>query len=338
MARTFLGPAVQTTPENAHTLLQSDRLSRDFTAVGVEDTVAEALEKIRANPGTGEIFYCYACDADGRLVGVVPLRKLIRAAPTERIASLMFTRVVKLPVDASDAVVEDFFVTYRFLAFPVVDADGRIVGVVEMNQFVDAFSDTLFDEVEGRVRDEVYRFVGLPEGELQETRPVRLALKRFPWLLVNIAGGFLAATTTRLFEHTVAEVVVVSAFIPMVLVLSESLGVQTTAVAASMVAHGEVDRKVVVREVVAASLAGMMAATVVALLGRIYSPGFGFPVALFVSVTVSATLASCLGGVLPFLFKRLKVDPHLASAPLVLAVSDNISLLTYFGLVTRLLL
>lgn len=330
---------MQTTPENAHTLLQSDRLSRDFTAVGVEDTVAEALEKIRANPGTGEIFYCYACDVDGRLVGVVPLRKLIRAAPTERIASLMFTRVVKLPVDASDAVVEDFFVTYRFLAFPVVDADGRIVGVVEMNQFVDAFSDTLFDEVEGRVRDEVYRFVGLPEGELQERRPVRLALKRFPWLLVNIAGGFLAATTTRLFEHTVAELVVVSAFIPMVLVLSESLGVQTTAVAVSMVAHGgEVDRKVVVREVVAASLAGLMAATVVALLGRIYSPGLGFPLALFVSVALSATLASCLGGILPFLFKRLKVDPHLASAPLVLAVADNITLLTYFGLVTRLVL
>ncbi|RKH34659.1 magnesium transporter [Corallococcus praedator] len=337
-ARTFLGPAVQPTPESAHTLLQGDRLSRDFTAVGVEDTVAQALEKIRASPGTGEVFYCYACDPAGRLVGVVPIRKLIRAAPEERIATLMFTRVVKLPVDAPDAVVEDFFVTYRFLAFPVVDADGRIVGVVEMNQFVDTFSDTLFDEVEGRVRDEVYRFVGLPKGELKETRPARLALKRFPWLLVNIAGGFLAATTTRLFEHTVSELVVVSAFIPMVLVLSESLGVQTTAVASSMVTHGEVDRKVVVREVLAASLAGMMAAAVVALLGRVYSPGFGFPLALFVSVTVSATLASCLGGVLPFLFRRLKVDPHLASAPLVLAVADNVTLLAYFGLVTRLLL
>ncbi|WP_233602436.1 magnesium transporter [Corallococcus sp. CA047B] len=329
---------MQPTPESAHTLLQGDRLSRDFTAVGVEDTVAQALEKIRASPGTGEVFYCYACDPAGRLVGVVPIRKLIRAAPEERIAALMFTRVVKLPVDAPDAVVEDFFVTYRFLAFPVVDADGRIVGVVEMNQFVDTFSDTLFDEVEGRVRDEVYRFVGLPKGELKETRPARLALKRFPWLLVNIAGGFLAATTTRLFEHTVSELVVVSAFIPMVLVLSESLGVQTTAVASSMVTHGEVDRKVVVREVLAASLAGMMAAAAVALLGRVYSPGFGFPLALFVSVTVSATLASCLGGVLPFLFRRLKVDPHLASAPLVLAVADNVTLLAYFGLVTRLLL
>ncbi|MBN9685829.1 MULTISPECIES: magnesium transporter [unclassified Corallococcus] len=331
------GP-VKMPPETAHTLLQGDRLSRDFTAVGVEDTVAQALEKLRAHPGTGEIFYCYACDPAGRLVGVVPIRKLIRAAPDEQIASLMFTRVVKLPVDASDALVEDFFVTYRFLAFPVVDAEGRIVGVVEMNQFVDAFSDTLFDEVEGRVRDEVYRFVGLPQDEARETRPGRMALKRFPWLLVNIAGGFLAATTTRLFERTVAELVVVSAFIPMVLVLSESLGVQTTAVSVSMVTQGDVDKKRVAREVLAASLAGLMAAAVVALLGRIYSPGFGFPLALFVAVTVSATLASSLGGVLPFLFKRLKVDPHLASAPLVLAVSDNVTLLAYFGLVTWLLL
>ncbi|RKG65997.1 magnesium transporter [Corallococcus sp. CA054B] len=190
------GP-VQMPPETAHTLLKGDRLSRDFTAVGVEDTVAQALEKLRA-----------------------------------------------------------------------------------------------------------HRFVGLPRGEARETRPGRMALKRFPWLLVNIAGGFLAATTTRLFERTVAELVVVSAFIPVVLVLSESLGVQTTAVAASMVTHGEVDRKVVAREVLAASLAGLMAAAVVALLGRVYSPGFGFPLALFVAVPVS----------------------------------DNVTLLTYFGWVTRVLL
>src|SRR6476620_8742024 len=117
---------------DGHSLLRSDRLSREFIAVGVEDSVATALEKIRQSPGTGEIFYTYACDPAGRLVGVVPVRKLLRAQPEELIGSLMFTRVVKLPVNATDELVEDFFVTYRFLAFPVVDADGRIVGVVEV--------------------------------------------------------------------------------------------------------------------------------------------------------------------------------------------------------------
>ncbi|QRK05576.1 magnesium transporter [Archangium violaceum] len=326
------------TPDEEHSLLRSDRLSRDFVAVGVEDTVAQALEKIRSTPGTNEIFYCYACDPAGRLVGVVPIRKLIRAAPEERISSLMFTRVVKLPADAPDSLVEDFFVTYRFLAFPVVDAEGRIVGVVEVGNFVDTFSDTLFDEVEGRVRDEVFRFVGLPEDEMKETRPLHMALRRFPWLLVNIVGGFLAATVSRLFEQTVERLVVVAAFIPMVLVLSESLGVQTTAVSATMLAEQRVDPPQVRREVIGTSLAGMMAAAVVALLGSLYAHNLTFPLALFIAITLSTALAAGLGAVLPFLFHRFRVDPHLASAPLVLAISDNITLFTYFTLVTHLVI
>ena len=335
-ASAFKGRSVAPS-DDAHSLLRSDRLSRDFVAVGADDTVAQALEKMRATPGTNEIFYCYACDEAGRLVGVVPIRKLIRAAPEERIRSLMIARVVKLPATATDEVVEDFFVTYRFLAFPVVDAEDRIVGVIEVNQFVDTYSDTLYDEVEGRVRDEVFRFVGLPEDEMKEVRPLRMALRRFPWLLVNIAGGFLAATVSRVFEHTVERLVVVAAFIPMVLVLSESLGVQTTAVSAAMLTEGQVDVRRVRLEVGAAALAGLMAAVVVALLGRLYSPTLAFPFALFVAISLSTLLASSLGAVLPFLFRRFHVDPHLAAAPLVLAISDNITLFTYFTLVTWLL-
>lgn len=312
-----------------HSILHSDRLSRDFVAVGVEDTVSQALEKIRAAPGTSDIFYCYACDAEGRLMGVVPVRKLIRAAPEEKIAALMFKQVVKLPLDAPDSLVEDFFVTYRFLAFPVVDAGGRIVGVVEVNQFVDAYSDTLFDEFEGRVRDEVFRLVGVPQDELKLTNPVRMSLKRFPWLLVNIAGGFIAANIARMFEATVARLVVVTAFIPMVLVLSESLGVQTTVVSTAMMSKGRFDRSAIRREVLVTGLVGLMAALVVSVLARVLYPGIRFPLALFAAVASSTLFAALLGLALPPLFRRLEVDPHLASAPLVLATADNVTLLIY---------
>lgn len=320
------------------TLLRSDRLSKDFIAVGVEDTVSVALEKIRGTPGTRDIFYCYACDPEGRLVGVVPVRKLLRANPSEKIGELMFTRVVKLPLNATDDLVEDFFVTYRFLAFPVVDEEGKIAGVVEVNQFVDAYEDVLDEDVEGRVRDEVFRFVGLPENELELDQSVpRRALRRFPWLLVNIAGGFLAATITRIFEHSLQEVVVVAAFIPMVLVLSESLGVQTTAVASAMLNEGKMRWNLLGKEVAATALAGSMAAVVVATLGSFYAWKTLFPLALFFGVSCSTLFAASFGAVLPLAFKRFKVDPHLASAPLVLATSDNLTLLVYFSLCSFLL-
>lgn len=319
------------------TLLRPDNLSREFVAVGVEDTVAQALEKIRVAPaGPGDVFYCYACDPEGRLVGVVPVRKLLRAAPEDRISTVMFTRIVKLPADAPDSLVEDFFATYRFLAFPVVDKDGRIVGVIEVKDIVDKFSEALFDDVEGRVRDEVFRFVGLPQDELAVRSPLKMAWRRFPWLLVNIAGGFLAATTSRFFEHALERIVVVAAFIPMILVLSESLGVQVTAVSSSMISEGSVDRRALRREVYGTAIAGVLAASVVAVLGRVYYPGFAFPAALFLAISISTLFAAAIGAVLPVAFRRFKIDPHLASAPLVLAASDNVTLVIYFSLVALL--
>lgn len=324
----------------AHTLLQSERLSRDFVAVGVEDTVEAALAKIRAAPETREIFYCYACDPAGRLVGVVPIRKLIRALPGERIDALMSSRIVALPIDAPDSLVEDFFVTYRFLAFPVVDTAGRIEGVLEVNQLVDTLSESMFeDDVAGRVRGEIFQFVGLPQDELTVARgPLRRALRRLPWLLVNIAGGMLAATQARLFDSVVAKVAGVAAFIPMTLVLSESLGVQTTAVSASMVAGSGWDPAEIRREIASTTLAGIGAAALVAALGTLFTGSPAFGASLLLAIACSTFFASLVGALLPRVFRRFRVDPHLASAPLVLAFSDNVTLLIYFGLVAVLTL
>ncbi|MFL5319001.1 MAG: magnesium transporter, partial [Myxococcaceae bacterium] len=126
-------------------------------------------------------------------------------------------------------------------------------------------------------------------------------------------------------------------FIPMVLVLSESLGVQTTAVSSHMLSEGRFRWNVLRQEVLATALAGLMAAVVVALLGSFYAWKTLFPVALFFAIGASTLIAASLGAVLPLMFRRFKVDPHLASAPLVLAASDNLTLLIYFSLVAWLL-
>lgn len=312
------------------TLLTRENLSEDFVAVGIDDTAAQALEKIRAAPETREVFYCYACDPDGRLVGVVPIRKLIRASPDQKIAELMSTRIVKLPLGAPDSIAQDFFATYRFLAFPVVDSFGRIAGMLELDRVVDT---SMFEDYEGRVRGEVFSFVGLPQDEMAERHPLRRAAKRLPWLLVNIGGGLLAATQARWFDSVVEAVAVTAAFIPMVLVLSESLGVQTTAVAAAMVSEARMDWREIGREILATSLAGSFAACLVALIGLGFAHHLAFAGALLVAIAVSTSFAACLGAVLPVAFRRFKVDPHLASAPLVLAISDNLTLLIYFSLV-----
>jgi magnesium transporter len=122
----------------------------------------------------------------------------------------------------------------------------------------------------------------------------------------------------------------------MVLVLSESLGVQTTAVASSMVSADQFDWREIRREILATFLAGLFAACTVGVIGLWFSHRLAFAGSLLVAITLSTTFAATVGAVLPLAFRRVRVDPHLASAPLVLAISDNVTLLVYFTLVSAL--
>jgi magnesium transporter len=309
----------------------ADLARPEFLAVRSDDTVERAVDRIRAAPDLA-VFYCYALDDGGRLAGVVPIRKLLTASPGTRIADILSDRVIALPADGDRALLEDFFATYRFLAFPVVDGERRLVGVVQ----ADSFSDQLMGEFEGRVRHDWLASLGLSVEE-HGASPLRIVRLRAPWLLFVLASGLVSAFVTGRFHDTVERVVVIAFFVPVVLIFSESVGMQTSAVVVSGLSADVPPPlgRVLRRELPAAFLLGAAAGALVAAVCHLWLGAARFALVLGTTLTLTVSTAALLAVAIPALFRRHGIDPALAAAPLTLALTDNVTLVAYLTLASR---
>jgi magnesium transporter len=309
-----------------------DLASPDFYAVPLASTVEGAVEILRAAPDKA-VFYCYALDEEGRLAGVVPVRKLLTAARGTRVQEIYSPNVIALPADGDRALLEDFFATYRFLAFPVVDAERRMVGVVQ----ADTFSDQLMGEYEGRIRHDWLASLGVSEQE-ERASPLRIVRLRLPWLLFTVASGLLSAFVSGLFHGTMERLVALAFFVPVILLVSESVGMQTSAVTVSSLSSDLPPslRQLLGREMRAASLLGLACGLLVGGVCMAWLRDARFAGVLAATMTLTVTTASALAVAVPGLFRWLGIDPALAAAPLTLAVTDNITLLSYLTIASRL--
>lgn len=308
-----------------------DLASTDFYAVPLASTVEEAVEILRAAPDKA-VFYCYAIDEEGRLAGVVPVRKLLTASPGTRVRDVYSRNAVALPAEGDRALLEDFFATYRFLAFPVVDGERRLLGVVQ----ADAFSDQLMGEYEGRIRHDWLASLGVSERE-ERASAVGIVGLRLPWLLFTVGSGLVSAFIAARYQHTVERLVALAFFVPVVLLVTESVGMQTSAVTVSSLSSDVPPalRRLLAREVEAASLLGMACGTLVGLACLAWMGDRRFALVLGATMALTVTTASALAVAVPGLFRRLGVDPALAAAPLTLAATDNLTLLTYLFIASR---
>ena len=175
--------------------------------------------RIRASADASSIHYFYVVDDHNKLVGVVPARGLLTAAPDRLVRDVMVDNVVAIPDWATVLIASEYFATRRLLAFPVVNAAGQLLGVVDVSLFTDEVID-----LAKRTYDDIFQLIGV-HGTAQRS-PWFAFRDRFPWLLCNIAGGLLAAFIASRFEHLLQEVVVLSLFIPIVLALGESVSMQ----------------------------------------------------------------------------------------------------------------
>lgn len=308
-------------------------VSRELVTVSVTDTVGQALTALRDREIQPRIFYLYAVDAHRRLHGVVPVRALLAARPEQPLTDILVVRVQRLRLGMTVGQALDFFLTHRFLALPVVEADDRLVGTVLAEQF----ADTMVEMAEGRVSNDIFEVLGVRAEEGRLGTVGRSVLLRFPWLLVNVLGGVGCAAILGVFTRTLQQVVAAALFIPVVLVLAESVGMQATALAVRRFhtlafTRGQV-RGLLVRELRVALCLGALAGLLVAWVSHVWQPGVGLPAAIALAIVGSITVAAALGTVTPALFRAWRMDPAIAAGPLVLAVADNVTIFTYLSVV-----
>jgi magnesium transporter len=312
----------------------------DFARLSVDQTVGEALESLRAKPPEGRIIYLYVTDADDKLHGVVPTRRLLLSPPDKRITDIMVKQVISIPHTATVLDACEFFTMHRLLAFPVVDDARRIVGAVDVEIYTDELRDLTEPEIVEKA-DELFQLIGVHLTEAQQASPVRSFRVRFPWLIANIIGGILAAFLTGIFEEELQKAVALALFIPVVLTLAESVSIQSVTLSLHALRNrkpswGELFRKLS-KELLTGLLLGAACAVLVGTVAAIWIGQWRVTVCLLGGISASIMAAAAIGLAMPFVLRLLKRDPQVAAGPIALATTDMITLLAYFSLARALI-
>ena len=315
----------------------------DQTLLKASMSVQEALETIRRQ-GLGErIIYFYVVDDDDRLAGVLPTRRLLTASPDTRLESLMVRRVVAIPANASVLDACEFFVLYKFFAFPVVDADRRVVGVVDVSLFTAEMLEgqDIDARPAGGQTDEIFEALGFHLSQIRGASAWRVFRYRFPWLLATILGGTLCAILAGLFEATLAGSVVIAFFLTMVLGLNESVSMQSMTVTIQALRSQSISRHwfmtAFARELRAAVLLGLGCGVVVMGIVWVWRYDVRAAIAIGSSIALSLVTACLFGLSVPSLLHSFKLDPKIAAGPVTLAVTDFVALIFYFSIASLVL-
>lgn len=303
-------------------------MATEVVAVRADGTVGDAVTRLQTiAPDAETIYYVYVVDAEGRLVGVVSLRDLILAPPHAPLASVTRSNVVSARVDDDQEAVARAFEKYRLQALPVVDPGNRLLGVVTVDDIIHVVTE--------EASEDAYRLAGLVEEVEAVDAPVRRAAKRLPWLLVLLVAEAVAARIIGGFEHTLAAVVALAYFLPMLMDQAGNMGIQSVAVAVRSIATGEVDRRsyrqLILRECLVGATAGL--ASGLAALGIALALQGDLPLGATVGVTIAVVMviAALLGSAAPLILTTLRKDPAVASGPFVTSTMDVVTILIYFA-------
>lgn len=338
--------------EQAETLAQMDRgeevaellqygdesaggiMSRGFVALNENISVQQAIDYLRVlRPPSDRAYYLYVVDNDRVLQGVVSIRDLLVSSPKTLLKEITQRDVHAVTTDADQEEAARILQKYNLLAVPVVDAEGRLEGVMT--------ADDLIDVLQEEATEDMYRMVGLVEAESVLSPVWRSVRRRVPWLLVNLATAFLAALVVRPFEDTISRAAALAVFMPVIAGHAGNTGTQAVTLVVRGMALGDVKvsdwllvlRKELAFGVVHGVLAGALTAGMALLLSM--NPWLGAVV--FTALMANVMIAGIMGAVIPLTIKRLGGDPAVASSIWLTTFTDVMGFLMLLGLGTILI-
>ena len=310
-----------------------------YTRVRPEMTADEALTYLRRQAGeqTASLPYAYVLGPDQKLLGVISYREIFLMSPAQQVAERMRTDLVTAPESMDQEELSRLFVANRLIAIPVLDSEGHMKGIVTLDDIVDVVREEATEDIQKlggtAAFDEPYLRLSVKE----------MIQKRAGWLAVLFLGESMTAATMGYFEQEIARAVVLALFVPLVISSGGNSGGQATTLVIRAMSLGEVRLRdwwrVMRREV----LSGLGLGAILAVIGlaRIllwqalfHSYGEHH---LLIALTVAVSLVgvvlwgTLVGSMLPFILRRLKLDPATASAPFVATLVDVTGLIIYFS-------
>lgn len=318
-------PLLNFKEETAGGLMQSE-----FVSVSSNDTISEAIEKIRQCREAEEIHNVFVLNSKKELVGVVPLRKLVVAKPTEKIGKVMNRSVVSVRSTLDQEKVAAKFKEYDLISMPVVDSKNKMLGIITV--------DDAMDVLEEEATEDILRFAGVDEEESIFSSPLASVKRRTPWLIFDLFIVVISASVIGLFESTIAAVIVLAVFLPVVANLGGNAGTQTLAVMVRSLALGEISvkeyKRALKKEITVGVINGVVIGAFLFALAILWKNNFAVGVILFLAMVTNQLTAALAGTLVPTIFKWRKIDPALASSVIITGCTDIMGFLAFLGIAT----
>ncbi|CBH20254.1 putative magnesium transporter [Acetoanaerobium sticklandii] len=326
--------------EEVKTLLSYDPesaggiMATEFISIKETDTVNETINYLRTMaPDSETPYYIYVVDDLDVLKGVVPLRQIIVSTPDTLIKDIMIENIISAPVDMDQEEVSHIFEKYGFMAIPVVDHNGEILGIITV--------DDVMEIMKEEYTEDMFRLAGLDEEEKVAGTVIGAIKSRLPWLLVNLVTATLAAKTVSLFENTIAQIVALATFMPMVAGMGGNAGSQTLTLIIRGIAIGEISYEnqagILKKEIAIGIINGLCLGLVVGVLGYFWVGSLAFGFVIGTAMLLNLIVATISGYLVPILLKKVGIDPALASAVFVTTVTDVLGFFFFLGLATVML-
>lgn len=302
----------------------------------IHQTVDEAITHIRNTHSIDKsVVYFYVIDERGKLLGVIGTRDLLTSAPETPIAHLIHTKVKT--VQANHTMYDALMLMQKFhlLALPVVE-HGKLIGILDIQNY---FEEAINLDTTKR-RQEVFQTLGI----MLEDGGVRMStgkkyLMRAPWMFCNMFGGLACAVISEIYKVVLLKVIVLAMFIPLVLSLSESISMQSmTQSLYEVKKHFHFKSQAfryILHEAKLFVLIAMTCGVLVGAISLLWGDGVGPGIVIGLSILISIIVSATIGALIPLVLHTWKLDPKIASGPIVLMAVDIITTTIYLSIAFR---
>lgn len=306
-------------------------MDRPFDDIRSGMTVSQALERIRTS-NVRKARSVYVVDDENRLVGKVNMQDLALARPEQRLRELSSELQGSVPASAGREEIVELLDRYRVDSLPVVDVEGRLMGVVRYQR--------LFEAIESVAMADLQKMVGASADERVLSSAMFSVKRRLPWLHINLLTAFLAAAVVGLFENLIAQFTALAVLLPVVAGQSGNAGSQALAVTIRGLALKEIGtrewRRVLSKEVQVGIVDGIVLALTCGLGVFVWSQSFGLAVVIGVAMVLSMVAAGISGALVPIVLTRVGQDPATASSIILTTVTDVAGFFSFLGTATLL--
>jgi len=310
-------------------------MTTEFIAIPYNISVDKAIKALRENAVNAEtVYYVYVINLKNQLMGVISLRELIIASQDLMVSEVMKRNIISVNVNDDQEEVAKVVARYDFLAVPVVDDKNHLLGIITVDDVIDV----IHEEAE----EDIYKMAGVSGLEDDINAKLTSTLSsRLPWLFVTLLGGFISGNVLSAFSNQLDKMVVLTFFIPLLAGMGGNVGTQSSTVTVRGIATGfinkETVRKTITRELMIGVLIGGIMGSMVAILAYFWQYNMKLGIVVGLSMMANIFTAATMGTLVPLFFKRVGIDPAVASAPFITTAIDVLGLIIYSTLASILL-